>query len=113
MQASDYQVAGGAGPAATGSRAEELEQGPPEQPAPGGIWTSRGLTSDVGSVYWVDYFRQEVKELRELSAPMEPGHRKHVFRSGAVYDGEWMGPNPGSCEHCGHLASPFGEVIDI
>lgn len=44
-----------------------------------------------GGPYWENYFKAEIPELRKMKWPIEASRRKYVFRSGAYYDGEWMG----------------------
>lgn len=53
-----------------------------------------GVPGSVES-YWTSYFGREAAELRRLPPPMggagSSSHRRHTFRTGAVYDGEWLG----------------------
>eukprot|EP00434_Breviolum_minutum_P020702 symbB.v1.2.018256.t1/scaffold1449.1/size118046/7 len=74
-----------------GDQVEKLRASSSTWPAPNLLAGDDGTLFGSGGLYWENYFQSEVQELRQLKWPIEFSRRKHVFKSGAVYEGEWMG----------------------
>ncbi|OLP82633.1 Phosphatidylinositol 4-phosphate 5-kinase 1 [Symbiodinium microadriaticum] len=55
--------------------------------------TKRFESTLQGATYWANYWLREAQEIRELTHSGEDlfYKRKYVFKTGASYDGEWMG----------------------
>ena len=57
------------------------------------LFFRRGFPQDNWIAFLCGLFLRRASRPR-LFRPGPQQRRKHVFRSGAVYDGEWMGPKP-------------------